>query len=116
MNSEDKTGCIEVTEIDVCLCPLEGMIHTISKKWTLQIVAMIGNHSCLRYNELEKMLSGISPTVLADRLKILEENRFISRKVYAEVPPRVEYSLTKDGKELREMIVPLMNWAAKRNK
>lgn len=114
MHSEDRTECSGNSDSDVCLCPLEGIIHTISKKWTLQIVAMIGNHTRLRYNEIQKMLSGISPTVLADRLKKLEDKRIINRRVFAEVPPRVEYSLTKDGTELRELIVPLMNWASKR--
>ncbi|MHA1960909.1 MAG: winged helix-turn-helix transcriptional regulator [Candidatus Thorarchaeota archaeon] len=114
MDTADKAGCTDSSDSSVCLCPLEGIIHTISRKWTLQIVGMIGNHTRLRYSEIQEMLSGISPTVLADRLKKLEEERIISRRVFAEVPPRVEYSLTEDGAELREMIVPLMNWASKR--
>jgi DNA-binding HxlR family transcriptional regulator len=114
MQSKNGAGCSGNSVEDVCLCPLEGIIDTISKKWTLQIVAIIGNHVCLRYSDIQKMLIGISPTVLADRLKQLEDRRIISRKVFAEVPPRVEYSLTKDGTELRGLIVPLMNWASKR--
>lgn len=61
------------------------------------------------------MCSGISPTVLADRLKELEAARIISRKAFAEIPPRVEYSLTDEGNELRELIVPLMTWASNRD-
>ena len=114
MATDDKNGCTGNTDNDVCLCPLEGIINIISKKWTLQIVGLIGNYTRLRYSELQEKLPGISPTVLAERLKRLEEGRLISRKAFAEIPPRVEYSLTQDGMELREMIGPLMNWAAKR--
>jgi DNA-binding HxlR family transcriptional regulator len=60
------------------------------------------------------MCSGISPTVLSDRLKELEKQGILSREVFAEIPPRVEYTLTKDGMDLREMIIPLMNWASSR--
>lgn len=99
---------------DVCLCPLEGIINTLSKKWTLQIVAVIGNHKKLRYNEILAKLEGISPKSLADRLKELELKGLIKREAFAEIPPRVEYSLTKDGEELRRSIIPLMDWAFSR--
>ena len=113
MPSED-TECNRKSINGVCLCPLEGVIHTISRKWTLQIVTLIGNQGSLRYGEIQSMCSGISPTVLADRLKELEEERIIRREAFAEIPPRVEYSLTDDGKELRSLITPLMTWASNR--
>ncbi len=112
--SEQEAECTRTAITGVCLCPLEGIIHTVSRKWTLQIVTLIGNHQRLRYSDLQKLCAGISPTVLSDRLKDLEEEGIISRRVFAEIPPRVEYSLTKEGVELRELIVPLMNWASKR--
>ena len=114
LQSEQDAECNKTSIDGVCLCPLEGIIHTISRKWTLQIVTLIGNHRRLRYGDIQKMCAGISPTVLSDRLKDLEEEGIISREVFAEIPPRVEYSLTEDGADLRELIVPLMNWAAKR--
>jgi len=99
---------------DVCLCPLRGIIEVISKKWTLHIIAVIGNHKKLRFNEIMKKLPGISPKALTDRLRELEATGLIKREVFPEIPPRVEYSLTKDGLELRELIKPLMEWAASR--
>ncbi|MHA2378757.1 MAG: winged helix-turn-helix transcriptional regulator [Candidatus Thorarchaeota archaeon] len=114
MRSEQEVECSGTSIDGVCLCPLEGIIHTVSRKWTLQIVTLIGNHQRLRYSDIQKLCAGISPTVLSDRLKDLEEEGIISRKVFAEIPPRVEYSLTEDGADLRELIVPLMNWASKR--
>jgi DNA-binding HxlR family transcriptional regulator len=110
----EETECDRKSINGVCLCPLEGVIHTISRKWTLQIVTLIGNQGNLRYSEIQSMCSGISPTVLADRLKELEEEGIIRREAFAEIPPRVEYSLTDDGKELRALITPLMTWASNR--
>ncbi len=112
MVQSEEAECNGKAVDGVCLCPLEGIIHTISRKWTLQIVTMIGNHGHLRYSEIQAMCSGISPTVLADRLKELEKERIISREAFAEIPPRVEYSLTDDGRNLRVLITPLMTWAS----
>jgi DNA-binding HxlR family transcriptional regulator len=98
----------------VCLCPLEGIIETVSKKWTLQIVTVIGNQATLRYTEIQGRLDGISPRSLADRLKELVQKQLLKREAFAETPPRVQYSLTEDGEELRRLVMPLMNWAAKR--
>lgn len=98
----------------VCLCPLDGIIDTIGKKWGLLIVNEIGNHGQLRYNELMSELRGISPSTLASMLKDLEKAGLIEREVFREIPPRVEYSLSHRGRELREAIMPLIKWAAKK--
>jgi len=116
MQKESNYTCRPEKEGDICLCPLEGIIDAISKKWTLQIVAVIGNHKRLRYNEILAKLEGISPKSLADRLKEMELEGLIKREAFAEIPPRVEYSLTKDGEELRRSIIPLMKWASTRNR
>jgi len=98
----------------ICLCPLEGVIDTISKKWALLIINILGNHVRLRFNELMAGLRGISPKTLADTLHLLQGEGFLRREAFAEIPPRVEYSLTKDGEELLAAIRPLLQWAAKR--
>jgi DNA-binding HxlR family transcriptional regulator len=99
----------------VCFCPLEGVIDVISKKWALLIVNVIGNNDKLRFNDLIKELGGISPKTLSDTLKDLQAEGLINRESFAEIPPRVEYSLTKDGVELRKSIIPLLRWAATRS-
>ncbi|MCL5949971.1 MAG: helix-turn-helix transcriptional regulator [Candidatus Bathyarchaeota archaeon] len=99
---------------DICLCPLEGIVAVISKKWALQIIAEIGNHGKLRFNEILARLGKISPKALTDRLKELETAGLVKREAFAEIPPRVEYSLTKDGLELRKLIIPIMKWASSR--
>lgn len=98
----------------ICFCPLEGIIDVISKKWALLIINAIGNYGSLRFNKLMEELQGISPKTLADTLKQLQEEKLLNRKSYAEIPPRVEYSLTKDGEGLREAVIPILKWAATR--
>jgi DNA-binding HxlR family transcriptional regulator len=98
----------------VCLCPLEGIIDVISKKWALLIINAIGNYGSLRFNRLLEELNGISPKTLADTLKQLQNEGLLKRESFAEIPPRVEYSLTEDGRGLREAVVPILKWAATR--
>lgn len=98
----------------ICLCPLDGVIDTIGKKWGLLIINEIGNHGKLRYNGLMSELKGISPSTLASMLKNLEKEDLIRKEVFKEIPPRVEYSLSARGKELREAIIPLIRWATKK--
>jgi DNA-binding HxlR family transcriptional regulator len=99
----------------VCYCPLEGVIDVIGKKWALLIINAIGNYGSLRFNRLLEELNGISPKTLADTLKQLQNERLLKRESFAEIPPRVEYSLTQDGQGLREAVVPILKWAATRH-
>jgi len=98
-----------------CFCPLEDFMSAISKKWALLIINAIGIYGRLRFNRLMIELRGISPRTLSDRLKELQKEGLIEREFFAEIPPRVEYSLTKDGVELRESIAPLLEWTIRRN-
>ena len=99
----------------VCLCPLKGIIDVISKKWALLIINTLGNSGKLRFNKLMATLRGISPKTLSDTLKNLQAEGLITRESFAEIPPRVEYSLTTDGAELRKSIIPLLEWTANRS-
>ena len=102
-------------EGQTCICPLKGIIDIISKKWALLIINTLGNCGTLRFNKLLETLSGISPKTLSDTLKDLQAEGLIKREAFAEIPPRVEYSLTKDGAELRKSIIPLLEWTANRS-
>ena len=96
-------------------CPIQGVIDVISKKWALLIVGVLGNDSRMRYGDLMDALKGISPKTLADTLKQLHKSGIIDRQSFNEIPPKVEYSLTEDGEELRMAIIPVINWAVKRS-
>ncbi|HEY0088604.1 MAG TPA: helix-turn-helix domain-containing protein [Candidatus Lokiarchaeia archaeon] len=116
MKIESNVKCQENQSNKICLCPIEGIIDVISKKWALLIVGIIGNHQKIRYKDIMKNLNKINPKTLSDRLKELENAGLIKREAFAEIPPRVEYSLTKDGFEVRDAMIPLMEWASKKNK
>ncbi len=109
-----KVTVMENTNEVVCYCPIEGVIDVISKKWALLVINVIGNYGSLRFNKLMEELHGISPKSLADTLKQLQKERLLTRESFAEIPPRVEYSLTEDGQGLREAVVPILKWAATR--
>jgi DNA-binding HxlR family transcriptional regulator len=95
----------------ICLCPLEGVIDIISKKWALLAINEIANHKRIRYTDLMKELENITPKTLADTLKELREYNLVNREPFNEIPPRVDYTLTKGGEELREAIIPILRWA-----
>ncbi len=116
MKNESKGSCSCDEEIEkVCLCPLEGIMEFISKKWALLIIGVVGNNGKLRYNEIMEKLGGISPKSLSDRLKELEGAGLLKREAFAEIPPRVEYSLTKDGEGFRKSMIPMMEWVNSRS-
>jgi DNA-binding HxlR family transcriptional regulator len=75
------------------------------------IIGTISNYDKIRFNALLKNIKNISPKMLSDRLKELNEAGLIKRDVFPEIPPKVEYSLTQDGIEVRDAMIPLMKWA-----
>lgn len=88
--------------------PKEGKIdeavHCLSEKGAIEILHCLAEGGTLRYKEIKQRLVGISPRTLAKRLKQLENIKLINRKAYAEIPPRVEYSLTDRGEKLASIL------------
>lgn len=84
-------------------CPVEYTASLIANKWKIIILReLLGGTK--RYNELTRNVTGISSKVLTENLRDLEKDGIVSRKVYPEVPPKVEYSLTKKGNDLKDVI------------
>ncbi|MFQ6060239.1 MAG: winged helix-turn-helix transcriptional regulator [Thermoplasmata archaeon] len=111
MSDEGECRCRECeTSENACYCPIEGVINVLSSKYALAIVALVGNHGTIRFNEILGHHGGISPRTLSKRLKELENAGILSRRAFAEIPPRVEYSLTAHGEALRESMKPLLQW------
>lgn len=102
-----ECNCEEKAE---CLCPIRGIIEVVSKKWSICIVSLLDEEQPVRYNEIKSRLAEISPKALSDTLKVLDKEGLIERNVYPETPPRVEYSLTNEGKELKIALMPLVRW------
>jgi len=96
-------------------CPLAKTIDILSKKWSILVLWQL-NSKKKRFNELLKEITGISPRTLSKRLKELEKSHIIKKKQFNEIPPKVEYSLTKSGIELMNSFKSLDNWARKWSK
>ena len=93
-------------------CPVEYTVSIISDKWKVLIIRELLEKE-KRYSELMKSVVGISDKVLAKNLRELEQDGIINRKVYAVVPPKVEYSLTEKGQELRQILKDMEKFGLK---
>src|SRR5437899_11278670 len=87
----------------------------LGKRWSLLILKNLNSKERIRFNELKRVISGISSTVLADRLLELEREGLVIKKIYPEIHPRVEYSLTSRAKELGIVLSSLGNWVRRWN-
>lgn len=90
-------------------CPVATTINLIGNKWKLLIMRNLLERPW-RFNELQKSLDGISQKVLTDSLRTMEKDGIIIRTVYAEVPPRVEYSLSEIGESMRPILDAMQIW------
>ena len=90
-------------------CPVATTVQLIGSKWKLLILRNLMARPW-RFNELKKSIDGISQNVLTDALRAMEADGIINRTVYAEVPLRVEYSLTELGETLRPVLKSMENW------
>ena len=93
-------------------CAVAKTLKIIGSKWTMLLIHNIFEGKN-RFGELQRALPGISPKTLTQRLRELEQHGIISKKVYAEVPLHIEYSLTEKGKSLRGVFRSLENWGNK---
>lgn len=92
-------------------CPVRNILSRFSGKWAMLILCVLSENEVTRFNSINKAIPDISPKVLTETLKSLEADGLIRRKLYAEIPPKVEYSLTELGKSLIPIINSLISWA-----
>lgn len=100
-----------MTDSIITMCPIRNVVARFGNKWSLLVLLVINGEGVVRFNELGRLIPDISTRVLSTTLKTLEADGLISRKVYAEVPPKVEYALTEVGKSLIPLIMQLTEWA-----
>lgn len=93
------------------ICPIRNVVARFGDKWSLLVLLVINSNDTVRFNELGRQIPDISTRVLSSTLKTLEADGLIDRKVYAQVPPKVEYSLTDTGRSLIPLIMQLTEWA-----
>lgn len=92
-------------------CPIRNILSRMSDKWSLLILRMLQNKEVMRYKDFTSTIPDISQKMLSLTLRRLEEDHLISRKVYPEIPPRVEYRLTETGKSLMPALQMMIQWA-----
>lgn len=95
-------------------CPIRQVISQFGDKWSLLVLYTLynkGGNGAVRYSDVKHEMLDCSPKMLSATLKNLQKIDLVHREVYPEVPPRVEYSLTKRGLSLMPFIVSLMDWA-----
>lgn len=100
-----------MTKEEMPACPVATTVTLIGSKWKLLIMRNLMMRPW-RFNELKKSLEGVSQKVLTDSLRSMEADGLITRTVYPEVPPRVEYALSKLGESMRPIMKAMEEWGA----
>lgn len=96
-------------------CPVETTLMLISDRWKVLIIRDL-SEGTKRFGELKKSIGNVSQKVLTSNLRSMEESGLLTRKVYAEVPPRVEYTLTDTGYSLKPVLDAMLKWGSQYKK
>ncbi len=97
-----------------CLCDASGAIDLLSRKYAIPVLCVLAATDAARFGDFEELLADASTSTLSARLDEIVDAGLATRTQYDEIPPRVEYELTEDGRELGERLRPLVEWAVAR--
>lgn len=97
-------------ELQQDICPLTVAQNVIAGRWKVVILWHLSQREVIRFNELQRLLPGISKGILTRQLRELEEDELVHREVYKEVPPKVEYSLTEQGTRFIPVLEAIKVW------
>ena len=104
-------GCKHAADLDEFpACPVETTLLLIGNKWQVLILRDLILNGTMRFKELQRSIGKVSQKVLTSNLRAMEESGIVHREVFAEVPPRVEYSLTPLGQTLKPVLDAMWNW------
>ena len=92
-------------------CPIRNVLSRVGDKWSLLVLYNLQHREPVRFKELQRQIPDISQKSLTQTLRTLEEDGFVSREVFPEVPPRVEYSLTARAHSFLPLVENMINWA-----
>ncbi|MGC1932712.1 MAG: helix-turn-helix domain-containing protein [Candidatus Nitrosopolaris sp.] len=112
MKTKDE-DCSNTSDSISNTCEVMTIWEVLGKRWALLILKNLSTKEVIRFNELKRTLPGISSTVLAVRLLELEREGLVTKKIYPEIPPKVEYALTMRAKELEVILKELARWASR---
>ena len=111
MRKINSTNYLNETEL-AAICPMHNVMNVLGGRWKIALLYFI----CQKHNRfslLQRKMPFITTKMLSQQLKELEQDNLVVRKIYAEMPPRVEYSLTKKGQSLLPVLEDLYNWGEK---
>ncbi len=91
-------------------CPMPDVVGLIAGKWKLLILHILIFQGTKRFNELQRLVTGVTQSMLTNQLRALEKDGLVSRKIYPEVPPRVEYTATEDAVRLTPVFLAMHEW------
>lgn len=92
-------------------CPIRNVLARIGDKWSMLVIYTLNGHGTLRFGELLRAIPDISQKMLTVTLRTLEEDGFVSRAIYPQIPPRVEYALTERACSMLPHVSALLEWA-----
>lgn len=98
-------------EIFVWDCPIRNILSRISDKWSILVIFTLEQTAVMRFGELQRAIPDISQKMLTVTLRTLEQDGIVNRRAYAQIPPKVEYSLTSRGQSLLPRLNALIDWA-----
>lgn len=93
-----------------CLCPTEGIVDLLSRKYAMQVICVVGALEPIRYGEIEDKFGNVSSSTLSTRLTELTDAGLLVRMQHNTIPPQVEYELTQSGRELCARLKPVLEW------
>jgi len=100
-----------ITETIFSDCPIRQVLSHVCSKWSLLVIYTLNQHTRMRFNAIAKSIPDISQKMLTSTLRALESDGLIERTIYAEVPPRVEYTLTPRALSFIPLIEDMIQWA-----
>jgi DNA-binding HxlR family transcriptional regulator len=98
---------------DIADCPVARTLDLIGERWTILLLRDLLLRGARRFQDFQESLPGVAPNTLSARLKSLEENGLVQRKLYNDRPPRLEYVLTEKGKSLGPVVKAMREWGSK---
>lgn len=112
---ENACGCVDrAVKDNECICSTTGLVQIMGRKYAVRLLFLIGERSRIRFGDLKAEMDDMSSSTLTIRLTELEGAGLVHREMFAEIPPRVEYTLTKEGKDLRKSLFALSKFASKK--
>ena len=111
MNEQEKSKNKEIRDALFPDCPIRNILARVGDKWSLLVLYNLQHREPVRFKELQRMIPDISQKSLTQTLRTLEEDGFVHREVFAEVPPRVEYNLTPRAYSFLPLVENMNRWA-----